>query len=110
MTGLSALGIKELIGCQLCKSGYKSIFYFGDKLNSPNWHSLKLSLSLSREFQVFCCHDGKRKKIQQKTMERKEFTEQATGKLIDESAKVSYIHNSNALHAYVYVYITLTYL
>ena len=66
MTGLSALGIKELIGCQLCKSGYKSIFYFGDKLNSPNWHSLKLSLSLSREFQVFCCHDGKRKKYNRK--------------------------------------------
>ena len=62
MTGLGALGIREPIRCQLCKSGHKSISFFGDKLNSPNWQSLKLSLSLSRESQVFCCHDGRRRK------------------------------------------------
>jgi hypothetical protein len=69
MTGPSTLGIREPTGCQLCKSGHKSIFYFGDKLNPPNWQSLELSLSLSREFQVFCCHDRKRRKW--KRMERK---------------------------------------
>lgn len=47
-------GIRETKGCQLCKSGHKSIFYFCDKFSPPNWQSLELILSLSsRKFKYF---------------------------------------------------------
>jgi hypothetical protein len=56
-------GIREPKGCQLCKSDHKSIFYFCDKFNPPDWQSLKLILSLSSEkFKYFIFMIGKGKK------------------------------------------------
>jgi hypothetical protein len=66
-------GVRETNGCQLCKSSHKSIFYFCDKFNPPNWQSLELILSLSRgKFKYFIFmieEEGKREK---KRMELKE--------------------------------------